>query len=101
MANKRSGLPTIYYLAPSTRSPIGGIHVLYRHVDALNAGGIAAAIVHEKAGYRAWWFANSTRFVYCTLKKLSKQLTADDFVVLLEVTQVAAILKLVPFGHSS
>jgi hypothetical protein len=53
--------PTAYYLAPHLPRPSGGVRVIYRHVDALAAAGIPAAVVHDKAGFRCTWFANTTR----------------------------------------
>lgn len=58
-----SGEPLIYYLAPAERAPSGGIKVIYRHVDELNALGIRAAVVHDQDGFRCTWFENSTSVV--------------------------------------
>ncbi|KUL40013.1 glycosyltransferase family protein [Actinoplanes awajinensis] len=55
------GTDTIYYLSPDESSPSGGIRVIYRHVDLLNAAGLKAAVLHEKPGFRVGWFANDTR----------------------------------------
>ncbi|MET0439573.1 MAG: glycosyltransferase [Devosia sp.] len=57
----RNGEPEIYFLTPDYNSPSGGIRVIYRHVDILNASGIPAAVVHQKRGFRCDWFENSTR----------------------------------------
>ena len=35
--------------------------MIYRHVDILNNAGFDAAVLHDRRGYRATWFANSTR----------------------------------------
>ncbi len=53
--------PTVYYLAPHVPTARGGVRVIYRHVDTLNAAGIPAAVVHAQANYRSSWFANTTR----------------------------------------
>lgn len=55
---------TIYYLCPDLATPVGGIRVIYRHVDILNAHGLPASVVHRKHGFRATWFENSTSVVY-------------------------------------
>ncbi|GAA2709494.1 glycosyltransferase [Actinoplanes palleronii] len=55
------GTDTVYYLSPDASSPSGGIRVIYRHVDLLNAAGLKAAVLHEKPGFRVGWFANDTR----------------------------------------
>ena len=52
---------TVYYLSPDDNVPSGGIRMLYRHVDLLNATGRAAAILHAGRGFRADWFVNDTR----------------------------------------
>lgn len=59
-----AGAPTAYYLTPHTNDPSGGIRVLYRHVDTLNAMGISAAVLHARDGFRCTWFENDTRIVY-------------------------------------
>ncbi|CAL8976116.1 hypothetical protein CELL_02226 [Cellulomonas sp. T2.31MG-18] len=58
------GPPTAYYLTPHLDSPSGGVRVLYRHVDTLNAMGIPAAVLHAREGFRCTWFDNDTRIVY-------------------------------------
>ncbi len=55
---------TIYYLAPDKASPKGGVRMIYRHVDALNASRLDAAVVHARSGFRCAWFANETRVLY-------------------------------------
>jgi len=56
-----AGAGTVYYLCPDDNKPSGGVRMIYRHVDALNAAGIAAAVVHERPGFRVDWFAGETR----------------------------------------
>lgn len=51
----------ILYLSPSPPAPRGGVRVIYRHVDLLNEAGFDAAVLHDRRGYRASWFENSTR----------------------------------------
>jgi glycosyltransferase involved in cell wall biosynthesis len=52
---------TIYYLTPDHDVPSGGIRVIYRHVDALNAMSIPACVVHHTPEFRCTWFDNDTR----------------------------------------
>jgi glycosyltransferase involved in cell wall biosynthesis len=59
------GPATVYYLCPDYDTPSGGVRVAYRHVDALNAMSIPAAVVHFRRGFRCTWFANTTRVVAC------------------------------------
>ncbi|MFK0331998.1 glycosyltransferase [Rhizobium sp. NPDC090275] len=53
--------PTIYFLTPDYREAAGGLRVIYRHVDILNAAGIDAAVLHQRRGFRCSWFENDTR----------------------------------------
>lgn len=55
------GAPVVYYLAPDHDRPSGGVRVIYRHVDTLNALGVPAAVVHTAAGFRCTWFDHDTR----------------------------------------
>lgn len=52
---------TIYYLAPHTNAPSGGVRVIYRHVDILNKLGFSAAVLHEPENVNLTWFKHSTR----------------------------------------
>lgn len=54
----------IYYLCPDIETPIGGVRVIYRHVDILNRYGMEAYVVHQKLGLRMQWFENRTPVVY-------------------------------------
>lgn len=72
--------PTVYYLTPHFDHPSGGVRVLYRHVDTLNAMGIDAAVLHAREGFRCTWFENETRVVY----PQSLVLHPDDVVVVPE-----------------
>jgi glycosyltransferase involved in cell wall biosynthesis len=55
--------PMIWYLCPDTNVPTGGVRVIYRHVDLLNSVGIAAAVIHVRAGFSCTWFAHETKVV--------------------------------------
>lgn len=54
----------IYYLCPEHQTPVGGVRVIYRHVDILNKHGIPAYVVHSTKGFRVNWFENQTPIVY-------------------------------------
>ncbi|PWK76875.1 glycosyltransferase family 1 protein [Aminobacter sp. AP02] len=56
-----SPAPAIYFVTPDHDSPSGGIRVIYRHVDILNAAGFNAYVVHWTRGFRCNWFENDTR----------------------------------------
>lgn len=53
--------PTVYFLTPDHDVPSGGIRVIYRHVDLLNAAGIAAFVLHRASGFRCSWFEHETK----------------------------------------
>jgi hypothetical protein len=53
--------PTIYFLTPDYMHPAGGVRVIYRHVDILNANGQSAVVLHHRSGFRCTWFENETR----------------------------------------
>jgi len=73
--------PTIYYWCPDYSSAVGGVKVMYRHVDILNRNGFNACILHRKKGFRCTWFENSTRVSY--IKKTRP--VSSDFLVIPEV----------------
>jgi glycosyltransferase involved in cell wall biosynthesis len=54
----------IYFLTPDYTFPSGGVRVIYRHVDILNANGIEAYVLHRVPGHRCTWFENQTPVVY-------------------------------------
>lgn len=54
----------VYFLAPDYTFPSGGVRIIYRHVDILNAHGIPACVLHRKPGHRAAWFENRTPVAY-------------------------------------
>lgn len=101
---------TIYFLTPDYTFPSGGVRVIYRHVDILNANGIPAYVLHREMGHRCTWFKNTTpisywdqslpRKVYFKLRKqfqpnrqreiflrgaMSPIIGQDDFLVLPEI----------------
>lgn len=56
----RSRTTTVFYLAPDWDVPSGGIRMMYRHVDMLNAAGIPAFVLHERPGFSCTWFEHDT-----------------------------------------
>ncbi len=63
---------TIYYLCPEHKTPVGGVRVIYRHVDILNKHNIPAYVVHKTRGFRVKWFENETPVVYWRNNQLDK-----------------------------
>ena len=55
---------TIYYRCPDKDYPVGGIRVIYRHVDLLNRNGFDAAVLHRLHPFRCTWFENETRVAH-------------------------------------
>jgi glycosyltransferase involved in cell wall biosynthesis len=70
----------VYYLCPDTDVPTGGVRVIYRHVDLLNAAGIPAAVVHERAGFSCTWFRHETKI----LSTVDVTVSAADILVVPE-----------------
>jgi len=55
---------TIYYRCPDKDYPVGGIRVIYRHVDILDRNGFDAAVLHHYYPFRCTWFENETRVAH-------------------------------------
>lgn len=92
---------TIYVISPDIPTPTGGIKVLYRHVDILNAHGYRAFILHENPGFRCTWFENATPVTYLPLVRP----TSDEFIVIPEIfgphmAQIARGTKKVVYNQS-
>jgi glycosyltransferase involved in cell wall biosynthesis len=66
-------VPAVYYLCPHLDRPSGGVRTIYRHVDALNAGGIRAMVVHAKDGFSCTWFRHNTQVTGARSVALSPQ----------------------------
>jgi hypothetical protein len=55
-----TGPPTVHFLSPVPVKPSGGVRVIHRQVDMLNALGWQAQVVYPVPG-RSDWFEHSTR----------------------------------------
>ena len=55
---------TIYFLTPDYNTPSGGVQIIYRHVDILNANHIPAFVLHRTMDHRCSWFENQTPVAY-------------------------------------
>lgn len=73
----------LYFVCPDDNTPYGGIRVIYRFVDTLNAAGVSATVVHAKSGFRCTWFENSTRISTAS----DVRFTTGDLLVLPEYYQ--------------
>ena len=71
----------VVYLCPDYNAPVGGIKVIYRHVEALTRLGVDAFVLHPAAPrFRCDWFAHQARFLDDSTLNASR-----DFVVIPEV----------------
>lgn len=70
----------IYYWCPDYSTPVGGVRVMYRHVDVLNENGFEAAILHRRRKFRCTWFENDTKVLSASKAKIS----AEDYLVVPE-----------------
>lgn len=52
--------PRVLVLTPDFTHPSAGVRTMYRHVDALNRGGIAASVLHHRPGFSCSWFTHDT-----------------------------------------
>jgi hypothetical protein len=97
-----AGPPRVFYLCPDYQEPSGGIRVMYRHVDLLNAAGIEAAVLHRERGFECRWFEHSTRVVAAP----DVVLGAADVLVVPEVygpflDQLPRVPRLVAFNQNA
>lgn len=81
VAEEHSERPTIYFLTPDHPAPSGGIRVIYRHVDILNAAGMDAYVLHRRQGFRCDWFEHETRITNCRQARIRQ----GDLLVVSEV----------------
>lgn len=93
-AAARSLHPTVYFLTPDHAAPSGGIRVIYRHVDILNACRIPAAVLHRRRGFRCTWFEHETRITDVGAVTVAR----GDLLVVPEVD--VEVLERVPPGIS-
>lgn len=69
----------VFYFCPSVNETIGGVKVIYHHVDCLNRRGVDACVLHETNGFRATWFRNDSKIAYLTNGVEFKK---DDYLVI-------------------
>jgi len=56
----------ILYLSHDPVRPVGGVRVIYRHVEILRNAGFDAYVVHRTPGLRLDWFQSSAPVLYAT-----------------------------------
>jgi glycosyltransferase involved in cell wall biosynthesis len=69
-----AGAMAIYYACPDVEMPYGGVRVVYRHVDILNAAGHEAYVLHTRAPFRCTWFDHDTPIRYVHEEPLEQPL---------------------------
>lgn len=74
-------MTTVYFWVPDVRHASGGVRASYRFVDACNARGVHASVMHQRRGFRAAWFDNSTSVVAAA----DTTLRGDDVLVVSEL----------------
>jgi glycosyltransferase involved in cell wall biosynthesis len=56
----------ILYISHDPVKPVGGVRVIYRHVEILRKAGFDAYVVHRAPGLRLDWFQSSAPVLYAT-----------------------------------
>src|SRR5687767_5034119 len=75
----------IYFSCPDVAEARGGVRIIYRHVDHLNAAGMEAWVMHEEEGFHASWFEHATRVT--DRGKVMREAIKGDIVVLPEIVR--------------
>ncbi|MFM2068055.1 MAG: hypothetical protein RLZZ584_2964 [Pseudomonadota bacterium] len=68
--SEQPGPPTLYFHTPDLDRPCGGVLMMYRHVDLLNAAGVRATVLHQRRGFRCSWFEHDTRVTDATAVRI-------------------------------
>jgi hypothetical protein len=93
--------PTIYVFAPDLAHPLGGMRMLYRHVDILNANGYEAYIVHTKRGFEITWFEHLTAVLRGPVKLEEGDVAVYSEIGGLNISQWAKGKRKVIFNQNS
>jgi glycosyltransferase involved in cell wall biosynthesis len=71
----------ILYISHDPVKPVGGVRVIYRHVEILRKAGFDAYVVHRTPGLRLDWFQSSAPVLYATGQFA---ISASDWIVIPE-----------------
>ena len=76
----------IIYVAPRTKTPVGGIRTQFRHVARLRHHGFEAYLYHVDSGYRPDWFREAVPMLHTEDLRgpTGLKLRPDDHIVLYE-----------------
>jgi glycosyltransferase involved in cell wall biosynthesis len=90
-------MPRLLFFCPDIPTPTGGIQIIYRHVDLLNAAGIDAVVVHQRPGFELTWFEHETAVDYVPSVEIgaSDVLVAPEIVAHEIVPQMRGVAKVI------
>jgi len=92
---------TIYVFAPDLAHPLGGMRMLYRHVDILNANGFEAFIVHTSREFKLDWFEYETPVLRGPVKMKSDDIAVFSEIGGLKIAEWAAGKRKVIFNQNA
>src|SRR3954470_5384147 len=92
--------PTIYVFAPDLKHPLGGMRMLYRHVDILNANGFQAYIVHSSPKFEIEWFEYSTPVLRGRIEMKSEDIAVYSEIGGLKIGEAARNKRAVIFNQN-
>jgi glycosyltransferase involved in cell wall biosynthesis len=93
--------PTIYMFAPDFSQPLGGMRMLYRHVDVLNANGLEAAIVHKDKEFEVGWFKHQTRVLRGAVKMKDEDIAVYSEIAGPKILELAKGKRKVIFNQNA
>jgi len=74
----------VFYLSPTSNTPIGGIRVFYLHAETLTKNGISAFVIHSSDWFKCDWF-ESNAFTISFSKMLKYFDKEKDILVIPEI----------------
>jgi len=77
-------LKKVFYLSPTSNTPIGGIRVFYLHAEVLTKNKIPAFVVHSSDWFKCNWF-NSNAYTVSFFKMLRYFSKKQDLLVIPEI----------------
>src|SRR4051794_39215037 len=93
--------PTIYVFAPDLSHPLGGMRMLYRHVDILNANGFQSYIVHSSRNFAIDWFQYSTAVLHGRVEMNKEDIAVFSEIGGLKIADWAAGKRKVIFNQNA
>jgi len=93
--------PTIYVFAPDLAHPLGGMRMLYRHVDILNANGFQSYIVQSSRDFKIDWFGYSTPVLHGRMDMKDDDIAVFSEIGGLKIAEWAAGKRKVIFNQNA